>query len=132
MPNVPYYFATRPIFQTRSRFWTRENLTASMEFNVPELNHVWAASEEVETPRGLIVGTATGPQTPERALAAYRRLYPGKLVDVEKAHAVVWATIPGRRRAKRPSTRQASSRDSGRPSSSRTAASTSSARTPTT
>jgi monoamine oxidase len=92
--NVPYYFATRPIFQTRSRFWTRENLTASMEFNVPELNSVWTASEEVQTPRGLIVGTATGPQTPERALAAYRRLYPGKLQDVEKAHAVVWATDP--------------------------------------
>jgi monoamine oxidase len=92
--NVPYYFATRPIFQTRSRFWTRENLTASMEFNVPELNHVWAASEEVQTPRGLIVGTATGPQTPERALAAYRQLYPGKLLDVEKAQAVVWATNP--------------------------------------
>ena len=65
-----------------------------MEFNVPELNHVWAASEEVQTPRGLIVGTATGPQTPERALATYRRLYPGKLLDVEKAQAVVWATNP--------------------------------------
>ena len=92
--NVPYYHDTRPIFQTRTKFWEKESLTAAMEFNVPELNHVWATCDEVETPRGLIVGTATGPQTPERALAAYKRLYPGKQLDVEKARAVVWATNP--------------------------------------
>ena len=83
--NVPYYHDTRPIFQTRTKFWEKESLTAAMEFNVPELNHVWATCDEVDTPRGLIVGTATGPQTPERALAAYQRLYPGKQLDVEKA-----------------------------------------------
>jgi len=92
--NVPYYHDTRPIFQTRTKFWEKESLTPTMEFNVPELNHVWATCDEVDTPRGLIVGTATGPQTPERAAAAYKRLYPGKLVDVEKAAAVVWATNP--------------------------------------
>jgi monoamine oxidase len=92
--NVPYYHDTRPIFQTRTKFWEKDALTPTMEFNVPELNHVWATCEEVETPRGLIVGTATGPQTPERALAAYTKLYPGKGMDVEKARAVVWATNP--------------------------------------
>jgi len=92
--NVPYYHDTRPIFQTRTKFWEKESLTASMEFNVPELNHVWSTCDEVETTRGLIVGTATGPQTPDRALEAYKRLYPGKMVEVEKARAVVWATNP--------------------------------------
>jgi monoamine oxidase len=92
--NVPYYHDTRPIFQTRTKFWEKESLTPTMEFNVPELNHVWATCDEVDTDRGLIVGTSTGPQTPERALEAYKRLYPGKQVDVEKACAVVWATNP--------------------------------------
>jgi monoamine oxidase len=92
--NVPYYFDTRPVFQTRTKFWEKDGLTPTMEFNVRELNHVWATCDEVETTRGLIVGTSTGPQTPETTLAAYKRLYPGKTFDVEKAKAVVWSTNP--------------------------------------
>jgi monoamine oxidase len=92
--NVPYYHDTRPIFQTKTKFWEKEKLSPAMEFNVAELNHVWATCDEVETERGLIVGTATGPQTPEKALAAYKRLYPGTMGEVEKARAVVWATNP--------------------------------------
>ncbi len=94
LKNVPYYFDSRVIFQSRTRFWERDRTSPNMEFGVPELNHVWTTCEEVETPRGLIVGTATGLQSPERALAAYRKRYPGASEDIEKAHVVAWASDP--------------------------------------
>jgi monoamine oxidase len=92
--NVPYYHDTRVIFQTRTRFWTRDRVSPNMEFGETPLDAVWAASEEVKTTRGLLVGTASGAGTAERALGTYRKYYPGRSENIEKAHAVVWALDP--------------------------------------
>jgi monoamine oxidase len=92
--NVPYYFDSRVIFQSRTRFWTRDGVSPNMEFGESSLYHVWSTCEEVTTSRGLLVGTASGVGSPDRALATYRQRYPGKSEDVEKAHVVVWATDP--------------------------------------
>jgi monoamine oxidase len=92
--NVPYYFDSRPIFQSRTKFWARDRISPNMEFGDAELNHVWSTCDEVDTTRGLIVGTATGPQSAEAALAMFRRRYPGTSEDVEKARVHVWATNP--------------------------------------
>ncbi len=92
--NVPYYHDTRVVFQCRTRFWERDGLSPNMEFGDPSLYHVWSASQDVKTSRGLLVGTASGPGTAERALATYRKYYPGKSEDIEKAHVVVWAVDP--------------------------------------
>lgn len=92
--NVPYYFDSRVIFQSRTQFWKKDGITPSMEFGDRELNHVWTTCDEVETSRGLLVGTATGLVTPEAALAVYRKRYPGKSEDIEKAHVVGWASNP--------------------------------------
>ena len=34
------------------------------------------------------------PGTAERALATYRKFYPGKFEDIERTHVVVWAVDP--------------------------------------
>jgi monoamine oxidase len=92
--HVPYYHDTRVIFQTRTRFWDRDGLSPNMEFGDPALYHVWTASQDVKTTRGLLVGTASGAGTADRALAAYRRFYPGGSQDIEKTQVVVWAVDP--------------------------------------
>jgi monoamine oxidase len=92
--HVPYYHDTRVIFQTRTRFWDRDGLSPNMEFGDPALYHVWSASQDVKTTRGLLVGTASGAGTADRALAVYRRLYQGRSEDIEKTHVVVWAVDP--------------------------------------
>ena len=92
--NVPYYHDTRVIFQTRTKFWERDDISPNMEFGDSPLYHVWKASEEVKTTRGLLAGTASGAGTADRALATYRKYYPGKSEDIEKAHVVVWALDP--------------------------------------
>jgi monoamine oxidase len=92
--NVPYYSDTRVIFQSRTRFWKRDGVSPNMDFRDAGLNSVWSASEEVETTRGLLAGTASGPGTADGALTAFRKYYPGRAEDIEKAHVVVWARDP--------------------------------------
>ena len=59
LQHVPYYFDSRVIFQSRTQFWKRDRISPNMEFGDRELNHVWTTCDEVDTSRGLIVGTAT-------------------------------------------------------------------------
>jgi monoamine oxidase len=87
---VPYYFDSRVIFQTKSKFWTRDGVSANMEINDPALVHVWSTCDEVDTSRGLIVGTAAGVGSPEAALATYRKHYSGKSEDVERSQVFAW------------------------------------------
>jgi monoamine oxidase len=90
--NVPYYFDTRVVFQTRSKFWARDGVSPNMEINQRSLAHVWSMGDEVDTTRGLIVGTASGAGTADAAAATYRKHYPGKSLDIEKADVIAWAT----------------------------------------
>lgn len=92
--NFPYYTAARPIFQARTRFWQREGMSINLEFGEPTLQHVWSMAEEVQTSRGLVVGTAEGLTSADEALRTFRRLYPGKGDDIEQALVVDWARDP--------------------------------------
>ena len=92
--NVPYYHDTRVILQSRSRFWTRDGVSPNMDLPEAPLNSVWAGADEVNTPRGLLLGTASGAGTADRALATFRKYYPGRSEDIEKAHVVVWSLDP--------------------------------------
>ena len=65
-----------------------------MEFGDPALYHAWSTGDDVETTRGLIVGTAQGAGSVDAALAAYRRHYPGKSEDIDHTDLVVWAANP--------------------------------------
>jgi monoamine oxidase len=92
--NVPYTVETRPIFQSRSKFWTRDGLSGSMEFNSPLLGPLWPTADEVVTPRGILIGTAQAGVTAEAAMSVFRRYYPGRSADFEKILAVDWSRDP--------------------------------------
>ena len=65
-----------------------------MEINDDALQHVWSTCDEVDTPRGLLVGTATGAGSPDAALASYRKHYTGASEDIDKAQVHVWLQNP--------------------------------------
>jgi monoamine oxidase len=92
--NVPYYFDSRVILQSRTRFWQQDAVSPNMEFGEAPLFHVWSTCEDVVTARGLLVGTASGAGSPEAALKVFRAHYPGKSEDIEKARVVAWAANP--------------------------------------
>ena len=92
--NVPYYSATRPIFLSRTKFWRENSVGMNVEFGQPALAHVWSMADDVNTNRGLIVGTAQPGVRPDQALATFRTHYPSKTDAIERAMAVDWSKDP--------------------------------------
>jgi monoamine oxidase len=92
--GFPYYTASRPVFQSRTRFWERDGASPNMILNEQALEHTWRMGDDVETSRGLIVATASGFTTTENALKMFRRHYPGRADDIEQAFVIDWAQDP--------------------------------------
>jgi monoamine oxidase len=92
--NVPYYTASRPVFQARTKFWKEDGTTATIVFDDPALGHTWSQAEDVETTRGLIAGTAQGATKPEAALAVFRQKYGGKAENIEQVMVLDWSRDP--------------------------------------
>jgi len=92
--HVPYYYDSRVMFQSKSKYWTRDGVSPNMEIGDSALQHAWSTGDDVQTPKGLVVGTAQGVGSPEKALATYRKHYPGKSEDIEKTLVHQWATHP--------------------------------------
>ena len=92
--NMPYYSATRPVLQSRTKFWREGNVGMNLQFGNPALEHVWSMADEVKTNRGLIVGTAQPGVRPQAALDAFRSMYPGKLDTIESASIIDWSKDP--------------------------------------
>lgn len=89
--NMPYYSATRPILVARNKFWRENSIGMNVEFNQPALAHVWSMGDEVQTSRGLIVGTAQPGVLANQALATFRKHYPAKNDTIERALIVDWS-----------------------------------------
>lgn len=92
--NVPYYTATRPVLQSRTKFWREQRTSMNIDFASPSLQHVWSMADDVPTARGLIVGTAQGGVRAEAALASFRQRYPGKGDTIEQASIIDWSRDP--------------------------------------
>lgn len=92
--TVPYYFDSRVIFETKSKFWEKDRVSPNMEIGDAALQHVWSTCDEVPTARGLLVGTATGAGSPDAALASYRKHYSGASEDIASSQVHVWLQNP--------------------------------------
>jgi monoamine oxidase len=62
-----------------------------MELNHPDIDMIWQSAEEVNTHRVLLLATGPGGVSPQRALAGFREVYPGKKGDaIELAISKDW------------------------------------------
>jgi monoamine oxidase len=89
--NIPYTVETRPIFLARSKFWKRDGFSGNMEFNSPILGPLWPTAEEVETSRGIMIGTAQAGVSAAAAMSVFQRYYPGRSAEFEKTMAWDWS-----------------------------------------
>jgi monoamine oxidase len=94
LQNFPYYTASRPVFQSRTRFWERDKVSPNIVLGESSLEHVWRMADDVDTPRGLLVGTAAGSTPADKALATFRQFYPGGGDDIEQTLVVDWGRDP--------------------------------------
>ncbi len=92
--NVPYTVETRPIFQSRSKFWKRDGFSGNMQFESALLGPLWPTADEVATSRGILIGTAQASVSASAAMSIFQRYYPGHFADFEKTLAVDWSRDP--------------------------------------
>ena len=83
--NLSYDSYQRFVFQASSKFWIKDNVSINMEFDHPDLWSVWQSADEVDTHRVIVLGTGPGGISVQRALAAFREMYPGKRDTIEQA-----------------------------------------------
>lgn len=76
--NIGYDSYQRFVFQASSKFWEKDKISINMELGHPDLWSVWHSADEVDTHRVIVLGTGPGGISPQRALAAFREIYPGK------------------------------------------------------
>jgi monoamine oxidase len=88
--NITYDSYQRFVFQASSKFWLEDGLSINMELNDPDIWSVWQSAEEVDTHRVVVLGTGSGGISPQRALARFRELYPGKRDTIELAIGKDW------------------------------------------
>jgi monoamine oxidase len=75
--NVVYDSYSRFVFQARSKFWLDDRLSINMELGHPDISSIWQVADEVETHRVALMATGPGGVSAQRALAAFREVYPG-------------------------------------------------------
>lgn len=94
LENLAYDQTTRIVFQARSKFWVKDNLSINLTFNHPALTHIWQVAGEVDTDRVSLMAKAPGGTNPLRTLDAFRELYPGKKsnIDIEQTLVKDWST----------------------------------------
>jgi len=92
--EMPYYTRCRVVFQSRTKFWKRDNVSPNWVPPDPRLNELWSMAEEVNTPRGILLGGAQPGVTAAASLAAFQKLYTGNSADIEQVIAHDWSTDP--------------------------------------
>ena len=88
--NIQYDSYQRFVFQAGSKFWEKDKLSINMELGHPDLWSVWHSADEVDSHRVIVLGTGPGGISPQRALAAFREVYPGKNDTIEQALGRDW------------------------------------------
>lgn len=76
--NITYDSYQRFVFQASSKFWEKDKISINLELGHKDLWSVWHSADEVDTHRVIVLGTGPGGISPQRALAAFREVYPGK------------------------------------------------------
>jgi monoamine oxidase len=89
--EMPYYTRTRVVFQSRTRFWKKDGLSPNWEPPNPTLMEIWHMADEVDTPRGILIGGAEPGVTAEAAEGTFHKLYPGKSADFEQVFVHDWS-----------------------------------------
>lgn len=89
--NLPYSSHPFYVFEASSRFWLDDGFKSiNMEFEHPDISSIWEETNRVETTRVILKAYGPGGLSPQRVLAAFRSVYPGKHDTIEQALTKDW------------------------------------------
>lgn len=82
----PFY-----VFEAASKFWLEDGIPSiNMEFEHPDISGIWVETNQVPTDRVILKAFGPGGLSPQRVLAAFREVYPGKRDTIEQALTLDW------------------------------------------
>jgi monoamine oxidase len=93
--NVTYSSHPFFVFEAETKFWLDDGFTnLAMSFEHPDISSIWVVPEVPASTR--IVLKAFGPSglSPQRVLAAFREVYPGKRDTIVQALTYDWSKNP--------------------------------------
>jgi monoamine oxidase len=89
--NMAYSSHPFYVFEASSKFWLDDGFKSiNMEFDHPDISQIWQEPNEVETTRVVLKAYGPGGLSPQRVLAAFRKLYPGKRDTIVEAITKDW------------------------------------------
>jgi monoamine oxidase len=82
----PFY-----VFEASTRFWLDDGFKSiNMEFEHPDISSIWEEPHGMDTSRVILKAFGPGGLSPQRVLAAFREVYPGKHDTIEQALTRDW------------------------------------------
>ena len=89
--NLTYTSHPFYVFEASSKFWLDDGLKSiNMELDHPLISSIWEMPSEVQTKRVLLKAYGPGGLSPQRVLAAFRQVYPGKHDTIVQALTKDW------------------------------------------
>jgi len=89
--NLAYSSHPFYVFEASTRFWLDDGIKSiNMEFEHPDISSIWEETNKVDSPRIILKAFGPGGLSPQRVLAAFREVYPGKHDTIEQALTKDW------------------------------------------
>ncbi|WP_423149679.1 flavin monoamine oxidase family protein [Rubrolithibacter danxiaensis] len=89
--NMSYSSHPFYVFEASSKFWLDDGFKSiNMEFEHPDISSIWQETNDVDTSRIILKAYGPGGLSPQRVLAAFRSVYPGKQDTIVQALTVDW------------------------------------------
>ena len=79
--NVAIGMQSRVLLQAKTRFWQGDVPSINLETGDSKMTLVYETAADVPGERCVLMGSGAPVETPEEALAAFRKFYPGKAQD---------------------------------------------------
>lgn len=89
--NLSYSSHPFVVFEANSKFWLDDGIKSiNMDFEHPDISSIWQETNQADTSHIILKAYTPGGVSPQRALAAFRKLYPGKKDTIVQALTIDW------------------------------------------
>ncbi|MFB9845439.1 flavin monoamine oxidase family protein [Mucilaginibacter ginsenosidivorans] len=90
--NLAYSSHPFFVFEAATKFWLDDGYQSiNMEFEHPDIYSIWQETNHVDTSRIILKAFGPSGVSPQRVLAAFREVYPGKKDTIEQALTLDWS-----------------------------------------
>ncbi len=90
--NISYSSHPFFVFEAESKFWLDDGFTnLAMSFEHPDIQSIWVVPEAPSSTRVILKAFGPSGLSPQRVLAAFREVYPGKRDTIVQALTYDWS-----------------------------------------